>query len=227
MSKKSLLILAFTLTAVFLLAACERSASNVPLSTPTIYNPLLLDTATGMPLVSQYGTQTALAAGGLPSSTPEFDLSLTPADATATSDGSSGVPPTGIPTDTLQPGVTPIVTVATATPGRPATYTLQIGEYPYCIARRFNLDPQDLLDLNNLDDGEVYQPGLQLKIPQTGTFPGSRSLHTHPSQYTVTAEDTIYRIACYYGDVDPTQIAAANSLTPPYTLTIGKILNIP
>ena len=227
MFKKSSMILAFALAAVILLAACERSASNSPQATPTIYNPLLLDTATGMPLVSQYGTQTALAAGGFPTATPEFDLSLTPGEPTATTDSSSGVPPTGFPTDTLQPGITPIVTVATTTPGRPATYTLQIGEYPYCIARRFNLDPQDLLDLNNLDDGEVYQPGLQLKIPQTGTFPGSRTLHTHPSQYTVTAEDTIYRIACYFGDLEPTQIAAANGLTPPYTLTTGTILNIP
>ena len=30
--------------------------------------------------------------------------------------------------------------------------------------------------------------------------------------------DTIYRIACYYGDLDPSSIALANNLTPPYTL---------
>jgi LysM repeat protein len=180
-----------------------------------------------MPLVSQYGTQTALAAGGLPSSTP--DLSLTPPTATATNTPGlfTQVPPTGAPTNTGIPGVTPIVTVATVTPGRPATYTLMVGEHPYCIARRFNINPQDLLDLNNLDDGDVLQPGLQLKIPQTGAFPGTRALHSHPAQYTVTAQDTIYRVACYFGDVDPTQIAAANGLTPPYALTPGRVLNIP
>jgi LysM repeat protein len=137
------------------------------------------------------------------------------------------VPPTGVATNTGVPGVTPIVTVATVTPGRPAAYTLQQGEHPYCLARRFNVNPQDLLSLNGLQENQVLQPGTQLKIPQTGSFPGTRALHSHPSQYTVTANDTIYRIACYYGDVDPSQIAAANGLTPPYALAPGRVLNIP
>ena len=67
-----------------------------------------------------------------------------------------------------------------------------------------------------------------LKIPQTGhTFPGTRALHPHPATYTVKTGDTIYNIACYYGDVDPMAIVAANSLIAPYTLTAGQSLQIP
>jgi LysM repeat protein len=227
MLKKSSSIVTFSLVAILLLTACEASAGPDPFTTPTVNNPLLLNTATGMPLVSQYGTQTALAAGGLPSSTPDLTQTTPAATATNTPGLFTQVPPTGVATNTGAPGITPVVTVATVTPGRPATYTLQAGEHPYCLARRFNVDPQALLDLNNLQEGDVLQPGLQLKIPQSGSYPGTRALHTHPAQYTVTSQDTIYRIACYYGDVDPSQIAAANSLTPPYTLTPGRILNIP
>ena len=35
---------------------------------------------------------------------------------------------------------------ATPTPGRPATYVIQDGEFPYCIARRFNVDLADAAD---------------------------------------------------------------------------------
>jgi LysM domain. len=46
--------------------------------------------------------------------------------------------------------------------------------------------------------------------------------------YTVSAAyDTIYKIGCYFGDVDPNRIIAANNLKDPYTLTSGKKLIIP
>jgi hypothetical protein len=43
----------------------------------------------------------------------------------------------------------------------------------------------------------------------------------------VVAGDTIYTIACKYGDVDPNAIAQANSLQAPYDLSAGKVLHIP
>jgi spore germination protein YaaH len=119
------------------------------------------------------------------------------------------------------------VVVPTATPGRPASYTIHSGEFPYCIARRFDVNPDDLLSLNGLSAGEVIQPGLSLNIPQSGSFPGERAWHSHPSTYTVGGNDTIYGIACYFGDVDPSSIAIANSISLTAPLTIGKTLNIP
>ena len=120
-----------------------------------------------------------------------------------------------------------MIIVPSATPGRPATYSLKEGEFPYCIARRFNVDPSSLLSLNGISDADVLQPGTVLKIPQTGSFPGDRALNAHPSQYTVKLNDTIYGIACHFGDVSPDAIAAANNLTLTSPLATGKILNIP
>jgi LysM repeat protein len=70
-------------------------------------------------------------------------------------------------------------------------------------------------------------PGETLTIPSTGTFPGPRALLSHPTTYTVDAGDTIYWVACYYGDVYPMAIAAVNGLSSPYTLTPGSTIEIP
>jgi LysM repeat protein len=120
------------------------------------------------------------------------------------------------------------VVVPTVSMTRPTSYTLQQGEFPYCIARRFNLNPSDLLSMNNISDGSLFYPGLILTIPQTGSFPGDRALHGHPDTYTVdTPDTTIYGVACYYGDVLPQNIASANGLSLSSTLTVGQKLTIP
>jgi len=118
--------------------------------------------------------------------------------------------------------------VPSATPGRPATYTLQPGEFPFCIARRFNVNATDILNLNGLNLNSHPAAGTVLHIPQTGVWSsGARALIPHPTTYTVNAGDTIYTIACAFGDVDPNAIIIANALKSPYTLTSGQTLNIP
>ncbi len=112
----------------------------------------------------------------------------------------------------------------------PSTYTLQKGEWPFCIARRFNLNPTELLTLNNLSDAQstMLMPGLVLSIPQTGDpFPADRAWHSHPDTYTVVSGDTLNGIACYYGDLTPAAIATANNLSSSATLTAGQKLTIP
>jgi LysM repeat protein len=125
------------------------------------------------------------------------------------------------PTATSPPIVVPTITV-------PGSYTLKGGEFPYCIARRFDVDPGELLRINGLSSTSVYYAGMNLDIPQSGrAFPGNRTLRAHPTTYTVQSGDTIYKIACYFGDVAPEGIAAANALTEPFKLTAGQTLNIP
>jgi len=132
--------------------------------------------------------------------------------------------PTPVPTNTPLP--TSAVAVPTVT--RPVEYTLQEGEFPYCIARRFNLDPEELLAINNLGPNELVSPGTTLQIPQTGTWTGDgRVRNPHPTTHTVEAGETIYSIACFYGDVSPEAIIAVNNLEEPYDLTPGQALNIP
>ncbi len=126
--------------------------------------------------------------------------------------------------------------VATNTPvpfsngTKPSTYTLKQGEFPYCIARRFNVNPDELLSLNGLTDAQaqIYDPGLTLKIPQSGAaFPASRSLHNHPTTYTTPKNMTVYGIACYFGDIDPAAIVNANNIADLYNIPIGTTLQIP
>lgn len=110
----------------------------------------------------------------------------------------------------------------------PGSYVLQAGEYPWCIARRFNVEPRELLRVNNLSSGLIYQPGLTLTIPQgTIGFPSPRALNPHPTNYTVPQSNmTVYAVACYFGDVDPLAIMQANGLTSPI-LAFGTVLKIP
>lgn len=235
MKSKASIVIAFLSLAAFGLVACERSMTTGPLPLPTATATAEIGFETGfseeglptedpIQLLYAYATQTA-AALGLPTETP---AGATPG-AELTPEGEAITPVVTPFTGTESvPISTPWVVVPTATPGLPLTYTLQPREFPYCIARRFNLDPEELLALNNLKDGQLFMPGLELKIPQSGkTFPGERALIPHPATYTVQANDTIYSIACAYGDVDPMMIAYANNLTPPYTLTAGQVLNIP
>jgi len=219
MFKKLYLCMAIILVGAVFLTACERSASSPLLPTPTATSRYPFPTPEDLwETLGQVETMTAMASD-MQTTGPTATPDETPIPATVTE-----TPPAYTPT--LTP--TQVITIITPTPGRPATYTLMPGEFPYCIARRFNVNADELLALNGLTDGMLFLPGLMLKIPQTGNpFPAERALHPHPATYTVIADDSIYSIACYYGDVYPLAIAAANNLVSPYTLRIGQILNIP
>jgi LysM repeat protein len=181
--------------------------------------------------LSPLATQTALGSGEHTIDLTPNPINLTPGFLTpAETVSGTRVVPTLQPLLTTIPGQLTIVavTVPPPTPGVPATYTLQQGEFPYCIARRFNVNVGTLLSLNGLNSGSKPAAGFALKIPQDGVpFGSSRALHNHPTTYNVITNDTIYSVACYYGDVDPMVIAQVNNLQPPYTLTPGQSLNIP
>jgi LysM repeat protein len=205
--------------------------------------------------LEKFVTQTAMAAGGgqtepgtgtgaEASATPGADAGAAgepkaPDAATATPEGQVAggeAQPTTEATTTPAPTAEatpaqpqpPIVVVPTATPGIPATYTIQTGESVYCISRRFDLNPYEVIALNGLGSGSLVHTGQVLKIPQTGNpFPGERALTAHPAVYTVVADDNIYKVACFFGDVSPDAIAYANNLTSPYNLTVGQQLQIP
>jgi LysM repeat protein len=143
--------------------------------------------------------------------------------------GTQSTPAISTPTVAAASATVPIV--PTSTPGHPATYKINEGETVYCLGRRFNINPSDILALNGLGINDDVFPGNVLKIPANGdTFPGDRALHSHTANmvFTVSAAyDTIYKIGCYFGDVDPNRIIVANNLKDPYTLTSGQKLIIP
>jgi LysM repeat protein len=68
---------------------------------------------------------------------------------------------------------------------------------------------------------------MTLKVPSSGSFPGTRSLRSHPTTYTVAGGETINAIACKFGDVSPEAILAYNNLTSASGIHSGQSLRIP
>ena len=194
------------------------------------------------PAEAVQATQSAEAPTGQETS-PETTQSVQAtqaAEATQASQSTGGQQPVAPqPTETTQPsgGQQPAapqptqsvkIVVPSATPGIPTSYTLQPGEFPYCIARRFNVNPFELLSINGLTTSSVVRGGTTLRIPQTGNhFPGERALKSHPTTYQVDSGENIYMVACKFGDVSPDAIAYANNISAPYTVTAGQTLSIP
>ena len=163
---------------------------------------------------------------------PINTASLTGVPVTPTEPLSTPMPPVTV-SPTLTVTITPTVTQLTPTPTptdfQPETYILKPGEYPYCIARRFNVDPGELLVISGLSNRQTFYAGTVLQIPQTGNpYPGERMQKVHPAAYTVArSNETLYTVACQFGDVDPLAIAQANNLPVDSGLYVGQQLNIP
>jgi LysM repeat protein len=235
--KRDLIIVSTLVLVMIVTSACNQAYSQAPAATFTPASQSLFASpgpTDAMDPVEAFATGTALAqltttpGGSVPTSPP----GVTPQAATATA--TPVVIANATSTSTLAVAQTP-QTGPTATnipPGsKPSTYTLQSGEFPYCIARRFNVDPDELLAASGLTSAQAnnLSAGKVLTIPQTGNpFPGDRMLHNHPDTYTVDfSSETIYGVACYYGDIDPALIAQANGLSVNATLTAGQKLTIP
>lgn len=222
-----------------LIAGCNKPYSTQPAVTNTPINPDSLFATpstgdTGLDDVEIFATQTAQALNPnlLNTATPE----VAPQDATLTSTPFVQLPasPSPMPTSTLAiPGNLPTSTPGSSAPvgNRPPTYTLQSEEFPFCIARRYNLDPDSLLAQNGLSSGTVFYAGIVLNLSNVSSpFPDNRALLPHPTTYTVTgnADTTVYGVACKFGDVTPDGIVSANSgFSLGSTFSVGQTLNIP
>ncbi len=242
------------LVSALLLGIMAVSACTQPYSQPPLASPTLLPTGLfvspfpsgqdPLQIISDLGTQTAMAATGIANGTTTPSTPVTPSTPTvgtpltATLFPTLGTPGTVIATITPIPATvtsggstaTPYVTVFVPTPSsRPTSYTLQQGEFVFCIARRYDVNPDDILSMNGIFDSQTIYPGLTIQIPQTGSFPGDRSLRTHPASYTVTGSNdtTLNGVACQFGDVFPEAIASANNLPLSTTLNIGQVVSVP
>ena len=211
--KKTSLIILIAIIASLMFSACTMSASTPPPVTPT----------TNLSEIARQATETAIAktpkAGDtqVPDETEDADPALTVTAAAV-------VEPTSTPVPTQDEGDTDVVTEYPV----PDSYTLHSGEFIFCLARRFNILPEDLMDYNGYEYGTLLFPGNIILMPPNGrAFLGNRALQYHPADYTVLYGDTLYSISCLYGDVDPRSIAAANDLDIDQVLTPGTVLQIP
>jgi LysM repeat protein len=216
--KRFLVILAVLVLAVGL-ASCERDFAEAEGTAPptgVVSGPT--STTDIMGEIVLRATQTAMALEQLAGTATPTVVEETPA---------ATEPPQDTPVPTPEPQPTAVL-LPSPTPGRPASYTLQEGEFVFCIARRFDVNQYELLNLNGLNLSSRPRAGTTLTIPTTGNpFSGNRTLSPHPTTYTVGSGDSINSIACKYGDVSPDMIATANNLTAPYSLTAGQTLQIP
>ncbi len=204
---------------LFGLASCKLPASKGPQTSSGVPVPGETQPTSSIDL-GVFATQTAQAILPVENTQPPVDTATT------------------APTATPYPVATEIPPVPTASPtaityvqptqgSLPTSYTLLEGEYPFCIARRFDVDISELLALNNIGPDKLFYGGEVLQIPQTGNpFQGTRVLQEHPTTYTVMEGDTIGSIACSFGDVSPEMIAEQNHLSS-YDLTPGTELVIP
>lgn len=222
MCKKSFSLIVAIVLFSLVLSACTRPASTPPPATETPGDfPFFVETQQG--LLEEAASQTAEAKEGPIEATPQAGGGQsTPVEDEQAGGGAPEQPAEGAPAEQA-PAAVELPTLT-----RPETYTLLKGEWPICIARRYDLPLDTLFTINNLTMQSKPAVGTVLQIPQSGSWnAGARSLHQHPGSYVVNAGDSVNSIACYYGDVDPAGIIALNSLQPPYSLTTGQTLQIP
>jgi LysM repeat protein len=215
------ILLLVTLVLLLPLTACNRSASKAPVAsvTPTGEAPFPFTTPDAMGTIK---TQTAVAL------TPVVVPTNTAQVVVATVAPTAAPQAVTNPTANTQQEASQNVKIPGIT--RPTTYTLQKGEWPICVARRFDLNITTFFAANGLSMQSKPGVGIVLKIPTSGNWSanyGARSLKSHPASYTVVSGDSIYTIACKYGDVSPEQILAANSLSSASDIKSGMKLSIP
>ncbi len=228
--KKYSKIAILVVSVIFLtLTACTLKASTPPPAQPSPSGEAQFPSFT--PGVGTFGTQTVIAQTPV-STTPQVNI------ATETGQPQQGATQTlqaqgggQIQPQAAQPTATgAVAAVNTPVVNRPTNYTLQKGEWPICIARRYNLDIPSFFAANGLNMSSKPGAGTNLKIPATGTWNpvyGARALKQHPTTYTVVAGDTVNSIACAYGDVTPEAILTVNALSSASDIKAGMSLKIP
>ncbi len=206
------------------LSSCEMKASTPPPTTADMDMQTMEAEAAFIKTANaeKSGSAGSKASGGDEvSGDPLAGKTFTP---TVTAEGgeATAVPSsTPIPSPTSTPG--PVTSY-----GVPSSYQIHKGEHPFCLGRRFNINPDDLLAFNGLYRGAVLYPGHTLNIPTNARpFPGERALRSHPASYTVQTNDTFYSIACLFGNIDPRTIADYNGMDVSQSLSVGAVIQIP
>lgn len=246
MRKVEYLILSGILLVVLLAAGCNRPIPGSSRALPTPAAPSLEPLALTRTSLSGQIMATLTAAGGSPvppvQTTPAATIeSPTTAPATAIATSQPSASPQATEPAPPSPTATSLSTAvaASASPAAPVTrssqqapppavYELHRDEFPWCLARRYDVNPRQLLRVNNFFIGQIFYPGQLVYFPANPKpFPGERMLRYHPASYRVFHGDNIYSIACFFGDVDPLYLAEFNGISPPYRLKVGQILQIP
>jgi len=217
-----------------LLAACTRSANPTtlpPSDTPgdLATEPFFGDDSQNATMaaisteVASQLTQTAVAQGGAGGGGEETVIA--PPTETPMPDN---ILPTDAPVATVDTA-TPIVVATSAPPGAPCPnpYTVQQGDWIYKIARDCGVSASAIIAANPGINPNAIKPGQLLNMPGPSTTPVPGAPQAAcTGQYTVVSGDTLYSLA-YNCGLTVEQLAAANSITFPYTIYVGQVLTYP
>ena len=109
---------------------------------------------------------------------------------------------------------------------------VQPGDTVYAVARRFSVSPKEIIARNDLRAPYNLRVGQALKLPrgaeviEAAAVPTQRQIVARDTLYAVRRGDTLYSIS-KASNVSVANIARANSMRQPYTLSIGQQILIP
>lgn len=117
-------------------------------------------------------------------------------------------------------GATAAAAPAAARPAPSGTvHTVRSGETLGRIARRYGTSAQAIAALNGITNLNLVRSGARLAIPAAPAASSPLGAGVH----VVQPGETLASVAARYG-LSPDVVAAANGLTPPYTLYVGNRL---
>lgn len=92
-------------------------------------------------------------------------------------------------------------------------HTMRRGETLWTVAKAYNVDLRDMLDLNKLSAPYKTHVGERIKIPA-------------PASYTVRRADTLYKVSRMF-ETTTTELARLNNIQAPFKLVAGQNLRLP
>lgn len=118
----------------------------------------------------------------------------------------------------------------------PGQVTVLPGDTVYAISRRTGATPQSIIALNRLQPPYALEIGQTIRVPSSAVPPSHYSTtaaaapaapaELRDGQHVVRPGDTLYSISRSTG-ASVAEIAGANRLRAPYTLSVGETLRIP
>lgn len=106
-------------------------------------------------------------------------------------------------------------------PAEEVIHIIKKGETIYSIAQTYGVKPDEVLNLNKINDARTVQAGQKIRIPaaDSGVVSGF-------DEYQVEKNDTLYSLARRYG-ITLAELQDMNGFVPGYTLKAGEKIRVP